>query len=326
MRASTWMGLLWAGLVGAAHGQEYLDQSHPAAACIAMAEAGAPDLPEYPFGLYKEGVEGKVQVQLTFVAPDKAPDVKVIKAADDSSFEASVLLHVKQLRVPCAQASDLPFVLVRDYEFKKDSRQTFVLNNDLERAKKQEVLLSCLKHRTGLKVPKYSSAARREEVQGSVLVAYRFTSANEPPSFTVTAPPELALLQEATQEWFAGMRMPCYEGEPFHGRVVYRYKFEGDAYGFKPGISFKEMLALSSKSRLAALPSSSVDMACPFDVRLTYFMPYRPNTVRQVGDSDARRKPLLDWFADLLLQLPKDAEWKVFGDSTTFQVPCYQFK
>jgi hypothetical protein len=320
------MGLLWAVVVGAAHGQEHLVQPHPAMACIGVADAASSEMPEYPFGLFKHGIEGEVRIQLTFVAPDTAPNVKVIAAPDDSSFEESVLKHVKHLRVPCAHASDLPFVLVRQYAFKKDSRQTFVLDDDRERAQKQQEMLSCLRHRTGLKIPKYSSAARRENVQGAVLVTYRFTSATEPPSFTVTAPQELELLQEATKRWFVGMSMPCYDGEPFHGHVIYKYQLEGDAYGFKPDISFKEMLALSSKSRLASLPRSSVDMSCPFDVRLTYFMPHQPNSVSQVGDSDARRKPLLDWFADLLLQLPKDADWTVFGDSTTFQVPCYQFK
>lgn len=326
MRAMSWMGLLWAVMAGAAVGQEHLDQPHPAMACLGVPDAKLGELPEYPFELFKRGTEGKVKVQLTFVAHDQAPTIKVIDAPDDSSFEESVRLHAAHLRVPCAQASDLPFVLTRNYEFKKDSRQIFVLDDDAERSKQRKEILSCLEHRTGAKAPKFPLGARRADVQGSVLVSYRFSGGDEAASFTVTAPPELDLLRDATQDWFAGMRLPCFKGVPFHGRIIYRFVLEGDAYGFKPGISFKDVLALSSKSRLATLPGSSVEMGCPFDVRLTYFMPYRSNVVRQVGDTDVRRKPLLDWFADLLLQMPKDTGWAVFGDSTTFQVPCYQFK
>lgn len=322
----SWMGLLWAVMAGSAWGQVHLDQPHPAMACLGVPDAKLGELPEYPFELFKGDVEGRVKVQLTFTAPDQAPTVKVIEAPNNPNFEVSVRQHVKHLRVPCAQAQDLPFVLVRNYEFKKDSRQTFVLDDDVARSKQRKETLSCLEHRTGWVHPKYPVEASRRGMQGSVLVSYRFTSANEAPSFVVTAPPELAPLKESTQSWFGGMRLPCYDGTPFHGNVIYRFVMEGEAYGFKPDVTFQHFVALSSKSRRAALPSTSVEMGCPFDVRLTYFMPHRPNVVRQVGDTDVRRKPLLDWFADLLLQMPKDTGWAVFGDTAAFQVPCYEFK
>ncbi|MDZ7812305.1 MAG: hypothetical protein U5L74_03965 [Ideonella sp.] len=295
-------------------------------ACIGMGEPSASDLPDYPFAPFKSGIEGKVRVQLTFTAPDQAPTLKVLLAPDDAEFEVSVRQHAKGLRVPCAKVEDLPFVLVRDYEFKKDSRKVFALDEDAERIKARRETLSCLRHATGPTRPELPSEARRKEVQGTVLVSYRFNSATEAPSFTVTAPRDLAPLRRAIEEWFGGMRLPCYDGIPVHGTVLYRFTFEGDAYGFKPGIAFKDFLALSSKSRLATLPRSSVDMACPFDVRLTYLMPHLPNRVHQVGNTDPRRKPLLDWFSALQLDLPKETSSSIFGDSTTFEVPCYSFK
>ena len=119
--------------------------------------------------------------------------------------------------------------------------------------------------------------------------------------------------------------MPCLPpGAPaFDASISYVFKIEGTAYGFKPGLSLKQLLALDGAEHRQQLPRDSTAMACPFDVQLTYQRPAVANRVAQVGDWRAERKPLLDWLAGVTLNLDATQQRTLFGDTALVTIPCY---
>ena len=73
--------------------------------------------PNYPRDLLTRGQEGRLVIEMHFVAPDKAPEIKWL-AVSHTQLKHAVAEYVAGLRLPCWH--DGPIDMVQDYVFKID--------------------------------------------------------------------------------------------------------------------------------------------------------------------------------------------------------------
>lgn len=322
------LGLLPAGPAAA---QRMTLEPSAAVGCLtpAAAERGAPD---YPFAAFKLGTPGRVKVSLQFSAPDSRPVVKVLEHDGGDSFVEAVENHVRAFRVPCHDGIDTPVTLLFDFVFRSDSRKVhWSPPTDGDDAQRQ-AQLACVVHTSGAKAPAYPPAARRAGLQGRVPVRLRYQAADKPPvvemlpRLAANAPVHLQrqadILSRPIEDWALGYRMPCYQGQPLTVRVDFIYVFEGEGYGFKPGMTLQTLLPLVRDIRKQRLAFDFTQMGCPFDVTLQYLQPRLDNLVGELGTPDPARQPFLRWLAALDFDLPEESLDAIYADTTQFTVPC----
>lgn len=323
------LGLLAAG---SAMAQPAALQTSAALECMTppAAQRGAP---EYPFLAFKKQLSGQVKVRLKFTGQDIAPAVTVLANDGDDSFVDAVRAHVRNLRVPCLAANAEPVELDFSYVFRPDEPEPVTPAVPLDpRAAALQRQRQCVQHVSGRNMPDYPLQALRSAAQGRVLAELRFEAPDKPP-VAVLLPRKggdaVEQGRHATQpfldmlrDWVQGYRMPCLEGAPVTVEESYVFVIEGSAFGFKPGITLRELLPLVRNIRLQRLQFDFNQMACPFDVALTYWQPNRPNVVRVRGAYNAAREPFLDWLRQSHLDMPASALDTVYGDTAMFTVPC----
>ena len=95
----------------------------PTLTCLTPAP-GHRGTPEYPEQAWRRGNAGRVMVELSFTTPHLRPAMKVLDSEGGRDFVDAVDTHVRTLRLPCLQASDIPALLRLDYVFKPTDRQT----------------------------------------------------------------------------------------------------------------------------------------------------------------------------------------------------------
>jgi hypothetical protein len=326
-RAVVLAGLLLAA--GGAMAQQMQLAPSAAVACLspAAAERGTP---EYPFAAFKDKLPGDVRVRLRFAGPTAAPAVKLLSNDGDDSFVDAVRTHVATLRLPCHDGS-APVELDFHFAFRPDERPLAAVPVDAADAERQRQL-QCISHVSGSNMPDYPLAAARKEVQARVLTELTFHAPDQPPTArflprigadAVTAGSHDAdLFLPTLRSWVTGYRMPCHAGQPARTRITYVFQLEGHAWGFKPGISLRELLPLVHGIRQQRLQLDTTRMQCPFELRVEYFQPNLPNLVREVGPGVAARQPLIDWLQQTQLDMPAKALDSVYADTLTLAVPC----
>ena len=312
-----WLLLVWIMPAGA---QVVTLEPSAAVRCLTPVPAQRGE-PEYPFGAFKRGDKGRVKVELEFTSTDKRPAVKVLESEGDDNFIDAVKAHVREFRVPCMSAAEVPVRLVQEFVFQPDaSRVSWTPLSDSADGGRRE-LLKCVRHVSGSKAPPYPFDARRRGVQGNVLTRLRFDSADSAPQAQVFARPVAQALADVVEEWAKGYRMPCHAGAPVEGVWSYQFRFEGDAFGFKPLTLLQLMKHVRGIDR-QTLQLDTSTMACPFDLRLSYRQPSMPNAVGEVAVGNPSRRALLEWLSHIELDLPRQALDSVFGDTAFLFVPC----
>lgn len=309
----------------------------PSAAQLCLSHGGAKgEQPEYPLIAFKEGRPGRVTMALRFTGPNLRPAVTVLakegNAETIDSFVESVERFVRAYRVPCLAANAAPVELVFDFVFRPNDRQVHWRKPQDADADAQRVQLACLVHQSGEKGPAYPYDALRLNVQGRVLLRLRFEAADQPPVAEVLTREQagaglnsrrgLRLLAAPLEQWAAGYRLPCYQGRPLTTTLTFVYRIEGEAYGFKPGLTLPTLLPMVSGIARQRLDFDTTRMACPFDVQLQYLRPLQANWVAEVGSPDPARRPLLDWLAQIELKVAETALDSVFADTALITVPC----
>lgn len=292
------------------------------AACLTT-PPNEPGQPTYPFAAYKAGTPGRVLVELHFTGAELRPAVTVLNRDGDDSFEQAVRDHVRRLRVPCLPAGQQAR-LRQEYVFQADGRPVFwgpaMDPEDAVRA----TLLRCMKHLSGKPSPDYPRDLLRQGMQGRVLAFMRFHSDDQAPQVKVLTPRSTRALGDVVEEWVQGYRLPCHKGEAINTSAVFVFKFEGEAYGFRP-LSLLEFAARAKNLKTEGLQFDTRSMGCPFDVKLDYHRPFLANRVGVQGVADVRRQPLLDWLTRAELDLlPRQAD-SVFADTADIHVPCADF-
>ena len=261
-----------------------------AVACLSppTAQRGAPD---YPFQAFKNKLPGDVRVRLRFTGPGLAPAVTVLDQQGDASFVDTVRSHVATLRLPCHDGAE-PVDLDFNFAFRPDETPLAPVPSDPADAERQRQL-QCLEHRSGQNMPSYPLAAQRAGVQARVPVELRFEAPDRPPVVRLLPRVGGDSLQRGRYEtdvflptlrtWAEGYRLSCMTGSPISIVRTYVFLLEGDAWGFKPGVSLRELLALVRNIRQQRLQFDFTRMQCPFDVRVEYLQPNLPNGVQQIG-------------------------------------------
>lgn len=283
--------------------------------------AGAREGPEYPFDQFKAEERGAVSVLLEFDRPDGPPRATV-QEHTGWPFAEAVLAHARDLRVPCFLPGSLPVRLLRDYVFRPDDRRVhWHRTRDADAGAKAEAW-KCVRHERGWESPAYPSAAARNDVQGRVIAQVRYEAPDRPPVVATHAQRSASLLASAVSSWLQGTRMPCYPGSPVAYYTVYEFLLEGAGrFGFKE-VTFRNLIAATAGIEKQTLQLDTTTMGCPFDVKLRYRQPHLPNSVGEVGDRNAARRPLLEWIETVAFKLPQADLDSIYGDEAIVHVPC----
>jgi hypothetical protein len=292
----------------------------------AMIECLAPSpevrgAPEYPFDAWKLGHEGTVRVALTFSDGNSAPDVSVLKWTEFRSLVDTVRTHVAAWRFPCASTLSDPVRLELDFVFKREQRQ--VLSSvpaDPEHARRAQ-LGACITPDLRKEPIRYPWDALRAGEQGRVVATLRFDSSTGAPTVTVLARDRSGPLATTILRETARLRLPCYDGRPLDIMQVYIFRIENSAFGFNRP-SFRDLLPMVKGIRQQRLLLDTQTMDCPFSVRFHYLQPHRRNEVRQIGNYNAARAPLLEWLASAEFDLPSKSLDAIYGDEAELRIPC----
>ena len=278
-------------------------------------------VPEYPFAAWKNQEKGTVKVELEFTTPDKRPRVAVLERDGPRSLVDAVEEHVRSYRVPCLTAAETPSRLRIEFVFKPDDRRVAWSRPTDADSERRLTALRCVAHDSGKKLPAYPDDALRGQVQGRVLARLRFVAPDQPPEAEVFGQASAELLTRAIRRWVSGYRMPCLEGAPVEAIWTFVYRFEGEAFGFKP-LDLLQLMGVTKDIETQRLQMDTNTMACPFDVQFQYRQPFAKNFVGELGPTDPSRRPLLDWMQGIQLNLARRPMDTVFGDTTTISVPC----
>jgi hypothetical protein len=314
--------LLWlaALLAGSASAQTVELQPSDAQQCLRHVD-GEAQLPAYPIAEYNAATSGRLQVLLVFAQPDQAPTATVLLSEGGKAFEASVLQHVRGLRVPCMDARKGPVRLGKDFIFAAGQPAVAAAPPTDPDAARRAALLTCLVHPGGWKMPSFPEAVARMGLQGRVVVRARYTSPSEEPQVEVFARPYAKRLASEVRALMEKTRLPCLSGEPVTGLWTFIVMLEGDHFGFKE-LSFMQFLKSTKGVREQTLNFDTNTMACPFDVLLDYRQPELANGVAELGDPEPARQPLLAWMRRSELDVPRLTANSIWGDRARITIPC----
>lgn len=166
-----------------------------------------------------------------------------------------------------------------------------------------------------------------------VIVALRFVG--QP-----TAPPEVRIVysnagqsnaDSLAMALAADYRLPCRQAAdpPYEAEQAFRFMPDE----LQPLVmrrlqfSLEELLAMSASSEALDADFDLDSMACPFSLSLQLRRPTLPNPVFQVGPTDIRRQPLLEW---LSVWTPRystaQAQRHLFNTALRVEVPCGRLK
>ena len=308
------------GLANPAHAQTAELQSSDALKCLQHVK-GPDQQPIYPELEFNANKGARVQVEMKFTRPDRAPEVTILLQQAGLAFVDAVLEHVRGLRVPCLAETNGSALITQDFNFASDRRQVHWSSPEDSDAQQRRVLIGCIVHPSGNRNPEYPLWARRQQIQGRVLARMRFTAGTSAPTVEVFARPNARDLAEAIREWTKDLRLPCYSGGPLTLNVVYQFLMEDNSYGFKE-LTFKGFLGSVKGIRQQVLQLDTTTMGCPFDVRLQYLQPLLPNAVGEVGARYPARRPLLEWLAKSELEVGHAAANSIFAAEVKLTIPC----
>lgn len=279
-------------------------------------------VPEYPSYSLKLGAAGRVQVELQFSGPDRAPDIKVVQFEGGDAFVDAVKAHVRQFRAPCVTADMPPARVAFDFVFKPDEQR--VASRDPTDPDHAEALqqLGCLRHVSGTLQATYPTAARREEIQGRVYAQLQFDAPDQPPVAKVYSSRNKGPLHREIEEWVKGLRLPCQSGKPIRTGFSYVFLLDGlPQYGFKD-LTLGKFLGAVRDIRKQRIDFDFTTMGCPFEVRMTYLQPHRPNIVHQLDAYDSSRRPFIDWLKTVEFDVPVPTRDAIYADAITVPIPC----
>lgn len=311
-----------AGLAAlSAAAQERTAEPSDAQRCLRH-EQGPQAEPEYPSAVYNANQGGQVQIELEFKAPDQPPATRVLLHAGGEALLTAVERHVKGLRVPCMTGSQ-PARLRQTYVFQPDRRQVHWSRATDPQAESRERLWGCLTHTSGfLRGLEYPRWARREHLQGRVIVRMQFDAPDAPPKLEVFTREFAKRLGDDVEAWASGYRLPCLEGGPLRTTFTFAFHLvDTERYGFRD-VAFLKFVGSMRGIRQQTVRFDTNEMGCPFDLRLQYRQPQLPNAVGEVGEPVPARRPLLEWLAAAELDLSSPSLNGVWGDFARFTVPC----
>jgi hypothetical protein len=296
----------------------------PAQQCLTRAPGSDPEL-LYPSDLLVRKDRARFKVSLSFRGPDSAPRFKLLDDSRpiDKEFIDAVEKYVAGFRVPCMAPDGPPAVLQQEYVFAPNEGRKVMASAPVdEQARQRKELAKCVKHQSA-EVPRYPEGARVLEEQGNVFVELAFDGPASPPTVKVHASSS-SRLEAAALKLAQGMRMPCHPGDGRHATdILYKYQLVGGKRTLLKDTNVASLVrAAASFPRPAYFDWSA--MGCPFELRLMYQQPHRPNIVYQLETDRPERWAFMEWLGALRLKLDDKTNTAVLGDTMTLSVPCGQ--
>lgn len=292
-------------------------------ACLLPAEAER-GVPEYPFDLYKRSAGGRVKATATFVGGRNAVWVSIDAQEGDEGFASPVRSYLRKLSAPClpeGETASLQF----DFVFQPDDEKVRVGGPVDPKDAARQRTLACLTHLNREPTPDYPRGAQLSGLQGRVQVRLSFSSADGPPEVRVAHRASAEVLAQAVKTWAADLRLPCFEGPaPLAIRQLHVFVLDLDSYGFKP-VVLTSLMRMVKDIQRQRIQWNTHEMGCPFRLKLQYLQPFERNAVREVGERDPRRQPLLDWLAQAEITGKDNLLDAIFADTADVTVPCARF-
>ncbi|WP_146204552.1 hypothetical protein [Massilia glaciei] len=311
-------------LPGAAFSEEIHLAPSPALVCLTRV-AGSPDKPAFPDDLVEAQAEGKVSVELEFHAPDAKPTVKIRKNNVDvgpGAFSEIVNDYVRAYRVPCMKAGEGKVTLLQDYVFIPYGDRRIYESKARDPADDERAeIVKCLVHQQPGSKPAYPLEAMRKEHTGKLVARLTFTAPDKAPGVEWVAAVPHKSLRDGVAKFVQGYRLPCMKSSPVTTRVSYQFSLGETTKTYMRDLSLVELLGNAKDLDLPAVFDFGT-MACPFDVRVTYYRPFEQNSVEEFDLSNPARAPLLKWLEGLTFNQKEAKQLEMWGMKVIVRIPC----
>lgn len=308
-------------VVPAAHAQTVSLPPSAAIECMTPPVA-ARGKPVYPPEMLQRKEGGTIRVELVFTGPDAAPETRLLDKRDSySGLVDAIREHVSSLRVPCMTPDSGPVRISQTFVFRPDDGRDVVSlpARDLG-DEARERTRECLTRITPEVQPEYPTGALRDDAEGRFLVRLRFPSPSAPPEVKFVAGPDHRSLRKAITDFTPGYRLPCQSGAPVELDIVFVFHIDGGARTVLRDMPLKTFLRAAR-----SLPPARFDfgaMGCPFDLRVSYFQPFKPSKVGQLDTAREERLDFMAWLRGIELKVDEDTALDLMGDTFTLSVPC----
>jgi len=264
--------------------------------------------------------DGTVRVRLTFTAPDEAPRVEVLFSSGEN-FEAAVLDHIHDYRLPCFPAGHAPLVAIQEFGF--DFRGA----GKVYWAKPQSTVIE----EGDCEVTGFDSSSLRDPDMvrsrarsSTVLVEMQFDGEGKAPSVKVLNPLPGPYVADEVIEAVRKLRVTCKASRTWPLKAVQSYRFRRTD---TDQLVLNDMSLKSFVQSIDHLEKHQVrfdlsSMSCPFAVQLRLYQPYAKNSVGEVGKTDPNRAGFIAWLTTVSLRIPDETLNQVLGDTIRISVPC----
>lgn len=296
-----------------------------ALACLSLLP-GAPSQVNYPELRLQRKEEAKVQVELEFKDAESPPKIKVLSAMVYQDFIDAIEAQAQFLRVPCMTAEQAPVRLQQSYNFSLLGNRVVKVSLaiDVEDRKRKE-MLSCLVHQDPGSKPNYPVESRRRGEEGVVIVNMRFVSPDQAPITEVLPSTRNRQLRQSVAGYVEGLRMPCLQDSVVDTFVAYKFLLRNNDRTILRDMDLIDFLR-NAKDLKTPVEFNFNQMSCPFDVKLSYFRPYKDNILNELDNTNAARLPFFKWLAQTELNITNTQLSNVLSDSMVIHVPCGQLQ
>lgn len=283
---------------------------------------------EYPEGAIDRQQGAIVKVRLTFKEADAAPRVEIVGNTSDERFERSVRRYVRGYRVPCLPEGAAPVDALQEFSFDPyDGRKVVwgeVRSDELPF--RECAVLDGVKY-PWRKVPHYPSSLISRGTGGVVLATMSFSSPTEAPVVDIVFNGGHDALGRSVADYLKDVRLTCLPaGQTVKVKIPFGFKVAGESELVLKDLTLQQFVqAISAdalKQRAHRVQFDLSAMGCPFDVRLALWQPYDKNGVGEVGGTDPRREPFLNWLKTVPLALTPRQISTVLGRKMNISVPC----
>ena len=281
----------------------------------------------YPEGELKRRIGGFIRLRLTFVKPDSAPKVEVLRNTYEP-FGDLVTRYARAYRLPCLDAAGPPVVVEQAFSFDEvGAGKAAAVSSSTPESKRALELMACLQStKKQIQAPQ---GLDRGEVTNAI---YRlvFAAADQAPEVKLlyATVPQGYLDIEARQQ-LSAYRIPCLteKDRAFSAEQSFKLSSPQDVWVFKENRKgLIPFLRLMRNIRAEKVDFNFDEMACPFTLRWSLGRPAVDNDVQQLGEPDARREPLIDWLKTLTMDLQPQQFEGLLDQRIDIDVPCLRLK
>lgn len=289
--------------------------------CLSRSD-GAPAALSYPVTEEARKEGGTVHAQLKFSSATAAPEVTILSRPRAGHFDDAVIAWASQYRVPCMAPGEGAVTLTQEFVFDVSQLSRVVALSPRDAADdSRRGQLQCMRLADGAVRPGFPRDARQHREEGTMIVRLRFTSADSAPTMEIVQPVHSRSIRRTVTSHVADLRLPCLESAAVDTLIAYKFFYTNDSRELIKDSSLLEALA-AARDLKKPVHFNFRNMACPFDLRVSYHQPYSRNTVQQLDHAVTEREPLARWLEELTLDLPNPASARLFGAKFIITVPC----